>query len=77
MGEPRGQSRRRNTKMAEPMGQSRRRSTKMGEPLRPPHTKGPAQVFQSLFTDSTPYSIRCLGKNGRTTWARAGTGAPK
>ena len=35
-------------KMGEPLSQSQRRSTKMGEPLRPPHTRGPAQVFQSL-----------------------------
>ena len=61
MGEPRGQSRRRNTKMAEPMGQSRRRSTKMGEPMRPPHTKGPAQEHQSLFTDSSHCSPPLFG----------------
>ena len=48
VGEPMGQGRRRSTKMGEPLSQSQRRSTKMGEPLRPPHTRGPAQVFQSL-----------------------------
>ena len=49
----------------------------MGEPLRPPHTRGPAQVFQSLFSRQHPLQHPLFGEKWENPWARAGTGAPK